>query len=306
VSDITVIVSPGKGDKLVTLYKVADTRPDTPTGNAPAGWTSAPQDGINWASVAWFNALGVLIGAWSTPVRWSGVPMTEVTQAIADHAGLDNLVHGIDNADAIGVLNKLRWNATEETVEFDLNDEVTLQIGQEQVVHARNATGSPIANGAVIYINGAVGGSGKPTIEPADASAASTSERTIGLATQDIADGADGFVTISGLVRGLDTSALTEGALVYLDTIAGGMTSSKPAQPNAVISVGFCIYRHAKNGMVFVSVNQMIGHAASHQHGGSDEIGTATPAANALPKADGSGTLNGWITAIDGGNANGN
>jgi len=37
-------------------------------------------------------------------------------------------------------------------------------------------------------------------------------------------------------------------------------------------------------------------HAASHQNGGSDEIATATPAANAIPKAGASGTLAaGWL-----------
>lgn len=38
-------------------------------------------------------------------------------------------------------------------------------------------------------------------------------------------------------------------------------------------------------------------HASSHQNGGGDEIATATPAPNAIPKADGSGTLNSWVTA---------
>ncbi len=38
-------------------------------------------------------------------------------------------------------------------------------------------------------------------------------------------------------------------------------------------------------------------HAASHQHGGSDEIATATPGANAIPKAGAGGDLDGgWIT----------
>lgn len=39
-------------------------------------------------------------------------------------------------------------------------------------------------------------------------------------------------------------------------------------------------------------------HAASHQHGGADEIATASPAANAIPKANGSGDLDdGWVPA---------
>ena len=37
-------------------------------------------------------------------------------------------------------------------------------------------------------------------------------------------------------------------------------------------------------------------HAATHQHGGTDEIATATPAANAIPKADASGLLDDWVT----------
>ena len=39
-------------------------------------------------------------------------------------------------------------------------------------------------------------------------------------------------------------------------------------------------------------------HAAEHQHGGADEVATATPAANAIPKAGAGGTLaNAWTTA---------
>jgi len=42
-------------------------------------------------------------------------------------------------------------------------------------------------------------------------------------------------------------------------------------------------------------------HAASHQNGGSDEIATATPAANAIPKAGADGKLDaGWLPAGSG------
>jgi hypothetical protein len=43
-------------------------------------------------------------------------------------------------------------------------------------------------------------------------------------------------------------------------------------------------------------------HNTSHKHGGSDEIATATPAANAIPKAGAGGTLSdGWLPTLDGG-----
>lgn len=42
-------------------------------------------------------------------------------------------------------------------------------------------------------------------------------------------------------------------------------------------------------------------HAARHQNGGADEIATATPGANAIPKAGGAGTLAaGWIPDLSG------
>lgn len=37
-------------------------------------------------------------------------------------------------------------------------------------------------------------------------------------------------------------------------------------------------------------------HASTHQDGGSDEVATATPTPDAIPKADASGTLDAWIT----------
>jgi hypothetical protein len=41
-------------------------------------------------------------------------------------------------------------------------------------------------------------------------------------------------------------------------------------------------------------------HAASHKNGGSDEVATATPAANAIPKAGAGGTLaSGWIPTLN-------
>lgn len=41
-------------------------------------------------------------------------------------------------------------------------------------------------------------------------------------------------------------------------------------------------------------------HATQHQHGGGDEVATATPAANVIPKADGTGKLPlGFIPVID-------
>lgn len=42
-----------------------------------------------------------------------------------------------------------------------------------------------------------------------------------------------------------------------------------------------------------------VAHSASHKHGGADEVATVTPAANAIPKADGSGKIPvGWLPGV--------
>lgn len=50
---------------------------------------------------------------------------------------------------------------------------------------------------------------------------------------------------------------------------------------------------------VFVNMSDPLSaniHAPTHQHGGVDEVATAIPAANAIPKADGAGLLDDWIS----------
>jgi hypothetical protein len=53
---------------------------------------------------------------------------------------------------------------------------------------------------------------------------------------------------------------------------------------------------NVEDGADVTANNAPKAHTASHKHGGTDEIATATPAPNAIPKADGSGKLDGWVT----------
>jgi len=60
---------------------------------------------------------------------------------------------------------------------------------------------------------------------------------------------------------------------------------------------GYQAYRYDSylNGSLLDLESNLADHSVRHQHGGDDEIATATPAANAIPKADGSNKLAiGW------------
>lgn len=148
----------------------------------------------------------------------------------------------------------LRWNNTDNTLDLDMTGtSVTLQIGQEILLYARNNSGVAINNGQVVYVSGAI--SDTPTIALASAATRSQSRGVVGLATENIPAGSLGYVCTQGLVRDFDTSALTEGRPVFLSsTVAGGLTLIPPTQPNSTVFVGICIKKSAAQGIVWVDV----------------------------------------------------
>jgi hypothetical protein len=145
----------------------------------------------------------------------------------------------------------MSWNATDATLDVTLNDDVTLQVGQEMHIYARNETGGTLANGTLVYINGATGN--KPTIAVASNDAEITSSTTMGFTTEEITNNSLGYVVTSGFIRGIDTSGFTEGASLWLGT-AGTAVEAKPATPAHLVFVGTATRIHATDGVIFVKV----------------------------------------------------
>ena len=151
------------------------------------------------------------------------------------------------------------WNDTDGTIEFQLKGgNVTLQLGQEQVLRVRNNTASNITNGTVVYIKDSNGS--HFNVEPALASADPTSAQTLGVMTETITTTGGtqtGYVTTNGLVRDLDLSyiaGLAAGQILYLDgSTAGRMTNVKPKAPTHLVYVGYCLSTsNGNNSTIFV------------------------------------------------------
>ena len=147
---------------------------------------------------------------------------------------------------------KLQWNIQDGTLEVGMpGGTVNLQIGQEQLVRCRNESGSLIANGSVVYQTGASGN--KPLLGLADASDLAKIA-VIGVATEDIPNLDNGYVTVRGLVRDLNTSSYSAADILWLSpTTPGAFTATKPTAPDfsfivgAVLNVGV-----APNGTIGV------------------------------------------------------
>jgi len=144
---------------------------------------------------------------------------------------------------------------------YNDNNQMTVNIGQESIVRVRNQTGSTIADGTVVYVNGATGNT--PTIAKAIATSFATSD-IIGVTTTSIANNGFGYVTINGLVNGLDTSAFNEGDAVFLSaTTAGTYTVTEPTRPNYSIQVGVILRANSSVGTLLVSV-QIVSTETQH------------------------------------------
>lgn len=169
---------------------------------------------------------------------------------------------------------KLVYDTDNQSLTFFNNDSnVGLQIGQEDWVKVVNNTGSTITNGSAVYVNGSSGGI--PTIALARANAAATTVG-IGLTTESIANGATGYVTALGVVRGLNTSAFSIGAVFISETTAGALTQTAPLSPNYRYRVGFVTNVDATSGTIHVTPSTgALGNGTANQVFGMNAAGTA-------------------------------
>ena len=145
------------------------------------------------------------------------------------------------------------WDSGNGTPSVVLDADVELQLGQENIVKVYNNSASTITNGSVVAVNGAQGQ--RPAVVLADADSEPLSAATLGIATEDILSGAEGFVTTFGVIRGIDTSTFAAGAPIYLSQTAGQFTATRPAAPAHTVFLGWVIKVNASSGEVFTHIS---------------------------------------------------
>lgn len=177
----------------------------------------------------------------------------------------------------------LWWNAVDDTLNLNQENGTTQQIGQESYAYVRNRTGNTIANGTAVRFAGAEqNGQARLLVAPFIANGTVPTLYGLGVTTEDIANGADGLVTVWGKVRDVDTSAFNVGDVLYVSpTVAGGMTNIRPTAPNNVIPMAAVLKKDAVSGEIQVRPNYEIqkdyGSFFSNQ---TQPIGNANVAAN--------------------------
>jgi len=253
-----------------------------------------------WSPGGAIPGLGTMASQDADNVAITGGSISNTTLSGTTVDGANPYVNFTPTAAPVYQEGRVFYDSTAHTLNYyNDNSQMSVNIGQENIVRVRNRTGVAIANGSVVYVNGATGNT--PTVALALATSFSTSD-IIGVATTDIADNGFGYVTTIGVVNGLDTSAFTEGQAVFLSAItAGTFTATEPTTPNYSVQIGVILRANPSIGTLLVAVQlvsvetqHIIGNLPSSQVSGLGSIA----AQNANNVAITGGTIDGTTVGV--------
>jgi len=144
------------------------------------------------------------------------------------------------------------WNQAEGTIDLRLLNNTTLQVGQEIYFYGKAI--ETIANGNPVMIAGVQGN--HLTFKKAVYSELSVyPQKFLGIATQNIANNAFGYVTIFGKVNDVFTTGFADADNLYINPANSLLTNVQPQAPNLIIRIGSVIKLAtgaAENGIIGV------------------------------------------------------
>jgi hypothetical protein len=225
----------------------------TPIGIFTAGGdpTSASEGNM------YFNSSSNVLRVFYTSSWHSIVPNTASYGITADYFDFNTA------ATVSSSYGRLKWNDADGTLDIGMKGgNVTLQVGQEQLIRVVNKTDANLLESEyrVVKISSAQGQ--RPSVILAKADSDPNSTNTVGLVTENIDNNQEGFVTTSGFVREIDTTGSlqgetwSDGNILYLSgASAGYLTNIKPSAPTHTVIVGFVTYAHQNHGKIYVKVD---------------------------------------------------
>jgi hypothetical protein len=171
--------------------------------------------------------------------------------------------------DPVLTQGQLSWDSTEGTLNLGITNTHAQHIGEELYYRVRNNTASTLLKGTAVYASGlTAGGSSRIEVLPFVADGYVREVRFMGLVTEDISTGINGYTTHYGHIHSLDTRGdatangttnkiwatgeptWAAGDILYAHpTVAGKLTKIEPQHS---ISVAIILNRHQTQGKLFV------------------------------------------------------
>jgi len=197
----------------------------------------------------------------------NGFPITYEADSVADHAALPNSVYFKQKdlsdlvrykdasgniIDAFAAAGAGSGDMTK--VVYDTDDDGVVDFAEKLPIQVINKTGATLTKGTIVYVKSTSSSTSYPEVLKANANSEATSSKTIGAVYEDIANDATGSIIISGQVHNLDTSMYSVGDKLWLDTVDGLVTTTKPAQPNHAVFIGHVTRSQAVNGRILYAI----------------------------------------------------
>jgi hypothetical protein len=167
----------------------------------------------------------------------------------------DHVDYNIDS-ESPNAEGRLRWDSDFGTLSIGMDGgDVELPIGQKNGAYVKNESSVNIGKGKAVQFAGAKGG--KITIAKAVANGTVDPKFMFGITAEAIDNDDFGFVVTDGYVRGLNTSGIAVGTLLYFDPNAPGeLTTTKPTAPAINIPIAVVTFSNAAAGVIFVRMQQ--------------------------------------------------
>lgn len=135
---------------------------------------------------------------------------------------------------------------------YDGTNFQTLGVAPNQLfAYVTNDDSVTINKGQPVYAFGAAGN--RMSVKLASNTTDATSAQTVGVVfSTSIAPNQRGFIITQGVISGLNTSAYSPGAQLYLGATAGTLTATKPYAPNHLVYIGIVERANAGNGQIYI------------------------------------------------------
>lgn len=188
------------------------------------------------------------------------------------------------NPAAAAQVARVEWNSSDDTVNIHHSGDVTQQVGLETFARITNNAGFTIPNGSAVGFD--------PVTDSFVLFLADGTQpplTIIGIATQEILNGAQGRITNWGRVRNLDTTGTPVGEvwgagdILYTSTtIAGALTNVKPTAPNVSLPIAQVRVVSSTIGQIFVrpTIEQQLYYGQFDKT--ADQVPSAANTANAI------------------------
>jgi hypothetical protein len=156
---------------------------------------------------------------------------------------------------------------------YDTDDDGIVDKAERIEIIVRNATGSTLSKGKVVYLSGSTGN--RPNAVLASASSEITATNTIGIVTADIPNNSDGFVAVNGTLHNLNLNSFTAGDMLWLSNTAGDyVANTPPAEPSHAVFIGYVVRAHPTEGRMVIAIQN--GYELDELHG----VEITSPATN--------------------------